>query len=159
MSTKQAVAPFWRAKSLEKMSASEWESLCDGCARCCLVKLEDEDRGDIHFTDIGCSLLDGKTCRCRDYERRSQRVPDCVRLTPAAVRSLKWLPVTCAYRLVAEGKDLPEWHPLVTGSNDSVHEARISVRGRVFASEDDLAQERWPDRIVRWPNRTPRLKR
>ncbi len=152
------IRPFWRTKTLEEMSTSEWESLCDGCARCCLVKLEDEDTGDIHFTDIGCRLLDAKTCRCRDYERRNRRVPDCVKLTPAAVRALTWLPITCAYRLVAEGKDLPDWHPLVSGSADSVHDARVSVRGRVVAGEDDLAQELWPDRIVKWPNRPPRKK-
>jgi len=151
--------PFWRTKTLEEMSASEWESLGDGCARCCLVKLEDEDTGEIHFTDIGCTLLDAKTCRCRDYRRRQQRVPDCVKLTPEAVRTLRWLPVTCAYRLVAEGKDLPDWHPLVSGSPDSVHEAGVSVRGRVIASEDDLEPELWPDRIVKWPNRPPRKKR
>jgi hypothetical protein len=160
MTIKDAVAaPFWRVKALDEMSRDEWESLCDGCARCCLVKLEDEDTGDIHFTDIGCRLLDAKTCRCRDYPRRNHRVPDCVKLTPAAVRALTWLPVTCAYRLVAEGKDLPEWHPLVSGSSDSVHEAGVSVRGRVVAGEDDLAQELWPDRIVKWPNRPPRKRR
>jgi uncharacterized cysteine cluster protein YcgN (CxxCxxCC family) len=141
------------------MDATEWESLCDGCARCCLVKLEDEDSGEIHFTDIGCTLLDGKTCRCRDYKRRSQRVPDCVTLTPETVRSLSWLPVTCAYRLVAEGKDLPNWHPLISGSPESIHEAGISVRNRIFASEDDLPQDLWPNRIVGWPNRLPRRKR
>jgi uncharacterized protein len=151
--------PFWRVKTLDEMSRDEWESLCDGCARCCLVKLEDEDTGDIHFTDIGCRLLDAKTCRCRDYSRRNRRVPDCVKLTPAAVRALTWLPVTCAYRLVAEGKDLPDWHPLVSGSTDSVHEAGASVRGRVVAGEDDIAQELWPDRIVKWPNRPPRKRR
>jgi uncharacterized cysteine cluster protein YcgN (CxxCxxCC family) len=146
---------FWLAKSLEDMSASEWESLCDGCARCCLVKLEDEDTGEIHFTDIGCALLDTKSCRCLDYRQRKQRVPDCVKLTPATVRSLNWLPVTCAYRLVAEGKDLPDWHPLVSGSPDTVHEAGVSVRNKVSASESELAQEFWPDRIVKWPNRAP----
>ncbi|RBP11151.1 hypothetical protein DFR50_11736 [Roseiarcus fermentans] len=151
--------PFWRAKSLDAMSTAEWESLCDGCARCCLVKLEDEDTGEIHFTDIGCTLLDAKACRCRDYRNRSGRVPDCVTLTPEAVRKLTWLPVTCAYRLVAEGKDLPDWHPLVSGSSDSVHQAGLSVRGRVSVVEDDLAQERWPERIVLWPNRTPRRRR
>ncbi|MBV8440210.1 MAG: YcgN family cysteine cluster protein, partial [Hyphomicrobiales bacterium] len=119
-------APFWRTKTLDEMSASEWESLCDGCGRCCLVKLEDEDDGEIHFTDIGCKLLDAKTCRCLDYKSRHRRVPDCVKLTPQAVRSLSWLPVTCAYRLVAEGKDLFDWHPLVSGSADSVHEAGVS---------------------------------
>jgi len=151
--------PFWRAKTLEAMTPVEWESLCDGCARCCLVKLEDEDTGDIHFTDIGCTLLDARACRCRNYPERSRQVPDCVTLTPEAVRTLTWLPVTCAYRLVAEGKDLPDWHPLVSGSPDSVDEAGISVRGRVHASEDDLEQERWPERIVVWPNRIPRRRR
>ena len=153
-------APFWKTKSLEEMTAAEWESLCDGCARCCLVKLEDEDTGEIHFTDIGCTLLDAKACRCRDYRRRSRRVPDCVRLTPAVVRTLSWLPVTCAYRLVSEGKDLPDWHPLASGSPESVHEAGVSVRGRVYAAEDDIAQDLWPERIVRWPNRaSPRRRR
>jgi len=152
-------APFWRSKSLEEMTSSEWESLCDGCGRCCLVKLEDEDSGEIHFTDIGCRLLDAKTCRCGDYKRRTRRVPDCVGLTPTLVRTLSWLPVTCAYRLVAEGKDLPDWHPLVSGSAESVHAARVSVRGRVSASETDLPQELWPEHIVKWPNRPPRRGR
>jgi uncharacterized cysteine cluster protein YcgN (CxxCxxCC family) len=160
MTNKRSEAtPFWKAKSLDEMTQAEWESLCDGCARCCLVKLEDEDTGAIHFTDIGCTLLDAKACRCRDYSGRARRVPDCVKLTPAAVRTLTWLPVTCAYRLVSENKDLPDWHPLVSGSSESVHEAGISVRGRVFAGEDDLAQESWPDRIVLWPNRAPRRRR
>jgi uncharacterized protein len=159
MTIKDAAAmPFWRVKTLEEMDLPEWESLCDGCARCCLVKLEDGDTGEIHFTDIGCTLLDTKACRCVDYKRRQRRVPDCVKLTPEAVRSLSWLPVTCAYRLVSEGKDLPDWHPLVTGSPDSVHKAGVSVRGRVSANEDDLSQDRWPDRIVKWPNRPPRRK-
>ncbi len=159
MTIKDAAAvPFWRVKTLEEMSRIEWESLCDGCARCCLVKLEDEDSGDIHFTDISCRLLDANACRCRDYKFRSRRVPDCVTLTPDAVRTLTWLPVTCAYRLVAEGKDLPDWHPLVSGSAESVHDAGVSVRGRVIASEDDLAQELWPERVVKWPNRAPRRR-
>jgi len=157
MTIKEAIAiPFWRTKTLEEMSRAEWESLCDGCARCCLVKLEDEDSGEIHFTDIGCKLLDAKACRCRDYKSRSRRVSDCVTLTPCAVRTLTWLPVTCAYRLVAEGKDLPQWHPLKSGSAESVHEAGASVRGRVVASEEDIAHELWPERIVKWPNRAPR---
>jgi uncharacterized cysteine cluster protein YcgN (CxxCxxCC family) len=157
--TRPEATPFWKAKSLEEMTLDEWERLCDGCARCCLVKLEDEDTGKIHFTDIGCTLLDAKVCRCSDYPHRSRRVPDCVRLTPTVVRTLSWLPSTCAYRLISEGKDLPDWHPLVSGSAESVHEAGISVRGRVFAVEDDLAQEQWPERIVVWPNRMPRRRR
>lgn len=148
--------PFWRQKTLEDMDEREWESLCDGCARCCLVKLEDEDDGTIHSTDIGCALLDVGTCRCADYANRSRRVPDCVTLTPEAVRSLTWLPPTCAYRLVAEGKDLPHWHPLVSGRRESVIEAGISVKGRVFALEDDLPVEEWPLRIVQWPKRWPK---
>jgi uncharacterized cysteine cluster protein YcgN (CxxCxxCC family) len=149
-------APFWRRKSLEEMNPSEWESLCDGCARCCLVKLEDEDTGEIHFTDIGCKLLDAKTCRCRDYKRRRQKVRDCVKLTPDAVRTLSWLPVTCAYRLVAEGKDLADWHPLVSGSPDSVHEAGVSVRGRVQATEDEIPDADLEDHIVQWPALLPK---
>ncbi len=146
---------FWRVKSLEAMTSEEWESLCDGCARCCLVKLEDEDSGEIHFTDLGCKLLDGKTCRCLDYRRRQRRVPDCLKLTPQAVRSLSWLPVTCAYRVLAEGRELAWWHPLISGSPETVHEAGVSVRGRVTASEEDLPIELWPEHIVRWPNRPP----
>lgn len=159
MDKKNPDHPFWRAKTLEDMSDAEWESLCDGCARCCLVKLEDEDSGEIHFTDVGCKLLDAKTCRCMDYKRRRRRVKDCVKLTPDGVRSLSWLPKTCAYRLVAEGRDLYWWHPLVSGSPDTVHAAGVSVRGRVGANEDDLPAELWPERIVKWPNRLPRRRR
>ena len=98
--------PFWRHKSLDEMSTTEWESLCDGCARCCLIKLEDQDTGKLDYTDVACRLLDHRTCRCSDYSNRRLRVPDCVNLTPAAVRNLRWLPDTCAYRLIAEGEDL-----------------------------------------------------
>ena len=107
--------PFWKTKTLEDMSASEWESLCDGCGKCCLSKLEDEDTGDIYFTSVGCRLFDAGTCRCRDYPNRLAVVQDCVGLTPANVRTISWLPGTCAYRLVAEGRDLFAWHPLVSG--------------------------------------------
>jgi len=154
--TDDASEPFWRTKSLEDMSKAEWESLCDGCARCCLVKLQDEDTGDIHFTDIGCTLLVDDTCRCRDYRRRHSRVPDCVKLTPQKVRELPWLPKTCAYRVLAEGRDLAWWHPLVSGDPDTVHQAGVSVRGKVFASEDELPQALWEARIVAWPNRVPK---
>ena len=132
--------PFWKTKTLEDMSASEWESLCDGCGKCCLSKLEDEDTGDIYFTSVGCRLFDAGTCRCRDYPNRLAVVQDCVGLTPANVRTISWLPGTCAYRLVAEGRDLFAWHPLVSGDPDSVHRAGISMRGRVTASESDLGE-------------------
>ncbi len=108
-------APFWKTTALEAMTEAQWESLCDGCGRCCLVKLEDEESGAIHFTDVRCTLLDAQACRCKDYPNRQARVHDCVRLTPHEVRTLPWLPKSCAYRLVAEGKDLFWWHPLVSG--------------------------------------------
>jgi uncharacterized cysteine cluster protein YcgN (CxxCxxCC family) len=118
------------------MTDSEWESLCDGCGRCCLVKLEDaDDSARTYFTDVGCRLLDGDTCRCRDYPNRTAKVKDCVRLTPRNINRIVWLPPTCAYRLLADGRDLYWWHPLVSGDADTVHQAGVSVRGRVGASE------------------------
>ncbi|MEP9389469.1 YcgN family cysteine cluster protein [Mesorhizobium sp. KR9-304] len=129
---------FWKEKTLEEMSAGEWESLCDGCGKCCLSKLEDEDTGEIYFTSVGCQLFNAKTCRCKDYENRQAQVSDCVRLTPENVRTIKWLPSTCAYRLVAEGRDLYFWHPLISGDKNSVHKAGASVRGRVTASETEM---------------------
>ncbi len=151
--------PFWETKSLDEMSPEEWESLCDGCGRCCLVKLEDEDTGDLHHTDIACRLFDADTCRCRDYPERSRLVPDCVTLTPHEVRSLRWLPPTCAYRRIAEGRGLAWWHPLVSGDPATVEAAGISARGRVFASEDDVTIETMQARIRRWPNREPRRRK
>ncbi|SFL52387.1 YcgN family cysteine cluster protein [Methylobacterium pseudosasicola] len=147
--------PFWRTKTLEAMTPSEWESLCDGCGRCCLIKLEDDETGEVHHTDIGCTLLDGLTCRCRDYARRQKRVPDCVRLTPEAVRTIPWLPPTCAYRLVRDGEPLYPWHPLVSGRASSVHEAGISVRGRLSGNEEEFSDDELPDRIVAWPGSDP----
>lgn len=148
--------PFWRRKALSELAAAEWESLCDGCGRCCLVKLEDEDTGAIAYTDVACRLFDAGTCRCKDYENRQKKVPDCVRLKPEEVSSLSWLPPTCAYRLVADGRDLPWWHPLVSGDPRTVQEAGISVRGRVAGTEDAFGIFELVDRIVSWPVRWPR---
>jgi uncharacterized cysteine cluster protein YcgN (CxxCxxCC family) len=142
--------PFWREKALIEMTGEEWESLCDGCGRCCLVKLEDEDSGRIHFTDLVCKLFDAGTCRCTDYEHRSERVSDCVRLTPGNIAELNWLPSTCAYRLVAARKPLPWWHPLVSGTAETVVAAGISVRGKV-TSEEGFSEDGWESRIWRLP--------
>lgn len=130
--------PFWKTKTLEEMSRDEWESLCDGCGKCCLAKLEDEDSAEIYWTSVGCRLFDAGSCRCKDYSNRLALVPDCVELTPQKVRSLTWLPSSCAYRLVGEGKDLAWWHHLVSGSRETVHAAGRSVRNKVTALETEL---------------------
>ena len=150
--------PYWE-KPLEELSQPQWESLCDGCGRCCLVKLEDEDTGEVHFTDVACRLLDVGSCRCSDYPKRRRKVKDCLKLTVDLVRALAWLPPTCAYRLRAEGRPLRWWHPLISGSSETVHTAGISVRGRVAAMEDEIPIDDYPDHIVAWPNRTPRPSR
>lgn len=139
--------PFWKTKSLAEMSRAEWESLCDGCGRCCLNKLEDEDTGQYLYTRAACKLLDLETCRCTDYANRHARVPDCVALTPENVGGLGWLPATCAYRLLEEGKSLPWWHPLVSGRPDTVAEAGITVAGEAYSEEgitvDELVDHLW----------------
>jgi uncharacterized cysteine cluster protein YcgN (CxxCxxCC family) len=148
--------PFWKTKSLEEMNAREWESLCDGCGRCCLLKLQDEDTEKIYFTDIACDLFDPNTCRCKDYKNRQAQVSDCVRLTPHEVRTLTWLPPTCAYRLIAEGKDLMDWHPLISKDPLSVQKAGVSVHGRVKAFEKQVPFEDVIDYIVSWPGKIPK---
>ena len=141
--------PFWRAKALDEMSAEEWESLCDGCAQCCQVKLEDVDSGRIGCTTAVCHLLEIDACRCGDYPNRHVRVPDCIEFGASIIASLAWLPETCAYRLVAEGKDLQWWHPLVSGDPESVHAVGISVRS--FAvSEADIGDDDLEDMVMRW---------
>ncbi len=135
--------PFWKSKSLADMSRTEWESLCDGCGRCCLNKLEDADTGEYHFTRTACRLLDCGTAQCTDYKNRSKRVSDCVTLTPKNVGKLGWLPSTCAYRLIEEGKSLPWWHPLVSGRAETVDEAGISVVGQVYPEKGISVNELW----------------
>lgn len=148
-------APFWKRLSLDELDTGQWESLCDGCGRCCLLKLEDEDTGAYHMTDVACRLLDTEACTCRHYETRADHVPNCVKLDAAKVGALGWLPATCAYRLVDEGKDLYWWHPLVSGRAETVHEAGVSVRDKVTAIEDEVEDDDLVDFIVTWPNRLP----
>jgi len=138
---------FWRTTALQDMSKTQWESLCDGCALCCLHKLEDEDSGEVYYTDIHCRHMDTSNCQCTVYQERQKHVPHCVWLTPEQASEFKWLPETCAYRVLAEGRDLPEWHPLITGDADSVHRAGISIRGKGF-SDADVAEEDWEDHII-----------
>jgi hypothetical protein len=128
MDQNKTSSEFWKHKRLSQMSHDEWESLCDGCARCCLHKLEDEDDGRIYYTRAACSLLDIASCRCTDYQNRKTRMPDCLHLSVEDAHYFDWLPETCAYRLLAEGESLPEWHPLITGTQQSVIDAGISVR-------------------------------
>src|SRR4051812_32224546 len=130
--------PFWETKTLAQMTPREWESLCDGCGLCCLVRFEDEDTGDIVPTRVHCRLFNGETCRCTDYAHRKAQVPDCIKLTPNNIERLMWMPRSCAYRRLHEGKPLPRWHPLVTGDPESVHAAGVSIRGKTV-SEATLA--------------------
>lgn len=141
--------PFWKTKILTEMTTPEWESLCDGCARCCLEKLEDDETGEVHYTNLSCRHLDQEKCRCTDYQHRSVLVPHCIWLKPEQAAEFKWLPNTCAYRLIAEGKDLYDWHPLVSGSADTVHEAGISVRGKCI-SEEFVHPEQWEEHLIKW---------
>jgi len=140
---------YWKKKKLAEMNAEEWEALCDGCARCCLYKLQDEDTNEIYYTNVVCRLLDIYRCRCTDYTNRSRLVPTCLVLDADLVRQLSWMPKTCAYRLLAEGKDLEWWHPLVSGSAETVHKAGISVRNRVIP-EKDADMDNLEDYVVDW---------
>lgn len=146
---------FWRNTPLSEMTGAEWEALCDGCGRCCLIKLEDADTGEVAYTDVACQLLEIGACRCADYANRAGRVPGCLVLTPETLpAAAAWMPPTCAYRRLHEGQDLPHWHPLITGRRESVREAGLSVAGRVLP-EAQCAEEDLPDRIVDWPGEDP----
>lgn len=128
---------FWQSKTLAQMTDAEWESLCDGCGRCCLIKLEDEDTGELHFTNVSCHLLDIDRCRCKDYPNRQFRVPECLQISRMKAEEYSWLPASCAYRLLAEGQPLYDWHPLISGRQASVAEAGISVAA-LAQSEDTV---------------------
>ena len=149
---------FWQHKTLAEMTPQEWESLCDGCGRCCLKKLQDEETGHVAYTDVACKLLDRNRCRCRRYRRRHELVPDCIALDATDKSAFDWLPTTCAYRKVAAGQDLDWWHPLVSGDPESVHRAGISVRGRALA-ERDVGADELPTRIIRWIKTAPLRRR
>lgn len=137
--------PFWQCKTLEQMTDEEWESLCDGCGQCCMHKLLDADTDEIHFTNVACDQLDLKTCQCKHYAERFRYEPDCIKLTRDNLASFRWLPLTCAYRLIAEGKSLPPWHPLKTGSKLALHQAKISVR-HIAVREIEVMD--WEDHII-----------
>jgi len=140
---------FWEHKSLAEMDSQEWEAVCDGCGRCCLHKLEDEDSGAIALTNVACRFLDLGSCRCGDYANRKTIVPNCIQLTPRSAKSLPWLPETCGYRLLANGQPLAWWHPLVSGDPESVHRAGISVRGQAI-NEDKVADVQ--EHVMAWLN-------
>jgi len=141
--------PFWQTVPLAEMDDAQWEALCDGCAKCCLVKLQDEDTDEIVFTDIVCNLLDQENCRCTHYAERTRLVPDCVKLTKDNLDKIDFMPPSCAYRLLHEGQDLPDWHPLVSGDPDSVVAAGMSVKGRVIP--EIMFEGDAEDRAVDWP--------
>ncbi|HBS50686.1 MAG TPA: YcgN family cysteine cluster protein [Rhodobacteraceae bacterium] len=142
---------FWERKRLDQLSTAEWEALCDGCGKCCLNKLEDEDSGEVALTRVACRLLDDASCRCAHYDIRHQFVPDCIVLRPGNIEdNLYWMPATCAYQLVHEGRPLYDWHPLISGDPETVHRAGASVRGQTV-SEFDTPEEDWEEHIIEEP--------
>ena len=142
---------FWSRIPMAKMTAQEWEALCDGCGKCCLNKLEDEDTGEVALTRIACRLLDDQSCKCGQYPIRHQFIPDCIVLKPSNIdENAYWMPKTCAYRLLWSGQPLFDWHPLISGNPETVHTANISVRGMTL-SEFDINEEDWEDHIIEEP--------
>ena len=141
-----ASRPFWETKSLAEMTPREWESLCDGCGLCCLIRFEDEDTGEIIPTRVHCRLFDSESCACSNYAQRKRHVPDCIKLTPQNVDTLKWMPLSCAYRRVNEGRGLADWHPLISGDPESVHSSGVSIRSETV-SEETLAD---PDDAIQY---------
>ncbi|MFZ4067453.1 MAG: YcgN family cysteine cluster protein [Phenylobacterium sp.] len=145
--------PFWETTPLERMTREEWESLCDGCGLCCLIRFEDVDSGEVIPTRVHCRLLDAATCSCSNYPGRKREVPDCISLTPALIPRLGWMPKSCAYRRLHEGRGLADWHPLISGDPESVHRAGVSVRGQTISEselehEDDMVDHAAPDLLA-----------
>jgi len=143
-------ARFWERKSLAEMNHAEWEAVCDGCGRCCLHKLEDADTGEVHYTDIACRLLDIGRCRCSNYAERNKHIPDCVQLSAEMLEHMTWLPESCGYRRLAEGRALAWWHPLISGVMKTVHQASVSIRGKAI-SETRINPADITRRLVDWP--------
>lgn len=146
--------PFWKTTPLHKMDRDQWESLCDGCGKCCLLKLEDEDTGDIAYTRIHCKLFNSDTCQCSDYANRKSIVEDCVKLTPAGLEEINWMPESCAYRRIRDGKNLPDWHHLVCGDRERIHAEGQSIKGRTV-SEETVFDEDQIDWIIDWEGNPP----
>ncbi|HHJ14581.1 MAG TPA: YcgN family cysteine cluster protein [Gammaproteobacteria bacterium] len=140
---------FWEHKRLEDLSPAEWEALCDGCGRCCLLKLEDADSGETFYTNVVCRYHDSAHARCSIYAERCTKVPDCIRVTPEVARTRDWLPDTCAYRLLARGEPLPDWHPLVSGDPRSVQRAGIGIRDQAI-SEEYVHPDELDAHLVHW---------
>ena len=140
--------PWWEEKSLNEMTRDEWEQICDHCGKCCLHKLEDEDDGTVYYTDVACSLVDSENCCCTDYQNRRVRVPDCLQLTVGNLDQIQWMPPSCSYRVLKEGRKLADWHHLVTGDKNSIHQAGKSIKGRYIdeSDVDDLEEH-----VVEWP--------
>ncbi len=144
---------FWEKYALEELTTEEWEALCDGCGRCCLIKLQDEEDDELYYTNVSCQYLCHDSVRCTEYERRNVLVPTCVPVTPEIARE-PWLPNTCAYRLLAEGKPLPEWHHLVSGDTETVEQMGISVKGRIVC-ETQVSEEEFEEHVIHWVSPDP----